>query len=273
MDTSGQRNRRGVFEDTLKEVLKNNIVFIAGLPKSGTTWFQNLLCEIPGYVMYTPLHVVNSGYTDFSLREDTFSQISIPNTVIKLHTRGTPENISILHRNKVKYCIMYRDMRDVALSWFFYVKNVNPGHSLHARLQSMEVDEGLLFFIENEDMEGDGVLPYFNWLNNWLKNRDPRESIVLTYEALRAKTKQELKRVTSFFDIVLSDAEIDGIVKAQDFKRLSGRNPGEGDDKNFVRKGIIGDWRNYFTDEHKKRFKARAGKFLIDLGYESDYDW
>ena len=39
------------------------------------------------------------------------------------------------------------------------------------------------------------------------------------------------------------------------------------------RKGIIGDWRNHFTEAHKRAFKNIAGQLLIDLGYEKNLDW
>jgi hypothetical protein len=40
------------------------------------------------------------------------------------------------------------------------------------------------------------------------------------------------------------------------------------------RKGIIGDWKNYFTEEIKKIFIERGGgDVLIELGYETDYNW
>ena len=39
------------------------------------------------------------------------------------------------------------------------------------------------------------------------------------------------------------------------------------------RKGVIGDWRNHFTDEHRRVFKDEAGKELVQLGYENDLDW
>ena len=35
----------------------------------------------------------------------------------------------------------------------------------------------------------------------------------------------------------------------------------------------IGQWKEYFTEKHKKEFKKEAGKLLIDLGYEEDFDW
>ncbi|MCK4582902.1 hypothetical protein KAU18_06255, partial [Candidatus Bathyarchaeota archaeon] len=34
-----------------------------------------------------------------------------------------------------------------------------------------------------------------------------------------------------------------------------------------------GRWRNEFTEEDKRLFKATAGDLLITLGYEEDNDW
>jgi len=39
------------------------------------------------------------------------------------------------------------------------------------------------------------------------------------------------------------------------------------------RKGIIRDWKNYFTREHKKLFKEVAGRLLIREGYEKNTKW
>ena len=39
------------------------------------------------------------------------------------------------------------------------------------------------------------------------------------------------------------------------------------------RKGTIGDWRNHFTEEHKRVFKEIAGDLLVELGYERDTNW
>jgi hypothetical protein len=39
------------------------------------------------------------------------------------------------------------------------------------------------------------------------------------------------------------------------------------------RKGIAGDWKNYFTPELKETYKESIGKFLIEFGYERDLSW
>jgi len=39
------------------------------------------------------------------------------------------------------------------------------------------------------------------------------------------------------------------------------------------RKGQAGDWRDYFTEAHRRAFNEVAGNILIKLGYESDTTW
>ena len=45
------------------------------------------------------------------------------------------------------------------------------------------------------------------------------------------------------------------------------------DNKNHWRKGIVGDWENYFTPRIKALFKEKAGEFLVRAGYEVNNDW
>jgi hypothetical protein len=39
------------------------------------------------------------------------------------------------------------------------------------------------------------------------------------------------------------------------------------------RSGKTGEWKKYFTDEHKQLFKDVAGDLLIRLGYEQSNAW
>jgi hypothetical protein len=63
-------------------------------------------------------------------------------------------------------------------------------------------------------------------------------------------------------------------IENQSFERLSGgRARGEEDMDSHYRKGIAGDWRNYFTDPVKDAFKERWGQLLVATGYERDLNW
>ena len=57
------------------------------------------------------------------------------------------------------------------------------------------------------------------------------------------------------------------------FKNKAGRNPGDENKLSFLRKGIAGDWKNYFSKEANQVFNKFAGKELIKLGYEIDDSW
>lgn len=64
------------------------------------------------------------------------------------------------------------------------------------------------------------------------------------------------------------------IVYENDFSALAGgRNAGEEDVRHHYRKGVTGDWKNHFREEHKRFFKERYGAVLIKLGYERDENW
>ncbi|WP_157054119.1 sulfotransferase domain-containing protein [Ruegeria sp. 6PALISEP08] len=56
-------------------------------------------------------------------------------------------------------------------------------------------------------------------------------------------------------------------------KKSKGRKRGEENAGHHYRKGVAGDWRNYFEDRHIDLFKERYNDCLLKLGYEEDEDW
>ena len=56
-------------------------------------------------------------------------------------------------------------------------------------------------------------------------------------------------------------------------KKAEGRKQGEEDVKSHYRKGVAGDWVNYFDEKHRRAFKEKYNDLLIKLGYETTSDW
>jgi Sulfotransferase domain len=70
-----------------------------------------------------------------------------------------------------------------------------------------------------------------------------------------------------------SERTVRRCVDAASFEKLAeGRERGQ-EAASFFRKGIAGDWKNVFTEQDKRDFKAVAGDLLVALGYEEDDDW
>jgi len=65
-----------------------------------------------------------------------------------------------------------------------------------------------------------------------------------------------------------------GIVHRHRFSaKAGGRKPGREDQGSHYRKGVAGDWRNHFTPEIEREFKARHGDLVVKMGYETDTNW
>lgn len=69
------------------------------------------------------------------------------------------------------------------------------------------------------------------------------------------------------------DPQVSYIIEDNWFINETGRAPGTEDVFAHQRKGIAGDWKNYFTSQIKDEFKKRFGNPLIQTGYENDTNW
>ena len=251
---------------------KHPLLFIAGLPKSGTSWMESMLASYPGYTTVMPPRAIayeqaHKGSHDFELPEDLFSQLQEARAVLKLHVHGSLHNVRLLREAGIPYVVMYRDLRDVAASHYFYVRRT-PWHPEYEDYSGLDVEAGLRHFART-------LLPDFvDWMCSWRENRDPEQSIELRYEDLLADTVGEFRRVASHFSLDISPSTIENIVEEHSFENMSGgRTQGEQDSDSFVRKGVAGDWKQHFTPDLKDRFEKHAGQVLTNFGYETDQSW
>jgi hypothetical protein len=94
------------------------------------------------------------------------------------------------------------------------------------------------------------------------------------YEDLLELPNEEVGRLARFLGADTSEKAVQQAVDSASFERLSkGRERGQEDTSSFYRKGVAGDWNNYFTERDKEIYKEEAGELLIRLGYERDLDW
>lgn len=250
----------------------HSTLFVAGLPKSGTSWLESMLASYPGYqhlvlpeaVRYELQH---GGSHDFELPNDTVERFEEALAVLKLHVHGSLHNARLLHEANVPYVVLYRDLRDVAVSHYYYVRRT-PWHPEYEEYANRSVEEGLLHF-------GRTLLPEFvDWIQAWRERQHSDLSIEIRYEDLLENTEREFRKVASHFGLDSSSATVQRIVAEHSFESMSnGRSRGQQDEGSFVRKGVSGDWENHFTSDLKNLYKEKAGDVLVEVGYEQDLGW
>lgn len=72
----------------------------------------------------------------------------------------------------------------------------------------------------------------------------------------------------------ITKERLEEVILANRFEKITGgRKPGVEDVLSHERKGIAGDWKNYFTVRVAKEFNRLYGDLLIKSGCEANHDW
>jgi hypothetical protein len=248
------------------------VLFVAGLPKSGTTWLEKMLSSYPGFhdvliPSVASYEFASGGSHDYDLPPEIFSRFKEMLVVTKMHVHGSPHNVRVLRAAGVRYVVLYRDLRDVAVSHIFYVRQT-PWHPEHPLYAGLSVEAGLQVFADRT------LLPFADWVRSWHNNADAEMSMLIRYEDMLANAQGVMTSVAEHFELNNSDKMISSIVTAHSFQQLSrGRTRGQMSSKSFFRRGVSGDWMRYFTPTLKETYKRRIGTFLIEFGYEHDLSW
>jgi len=229
----------------------DNDIFIAGYPKSGNTWMQNLIAG----ALYG---------IDTSLLPDKLTQEIVPDvhakkyykrfgdtTFFKTHELPEPHMKNVIH--------LVRDGRDVMASYYAMNKALNMSITL-----------------EDMILNGEGIFPS-KWhihTKEWLSNPFNAKVIIIKYEGLIEDAENELKKALDFFNIKRSDNIISQSVNGNTFNEMQRKEKEHGWyntnwDKNekFIRKGKIGSYKTEIPPELIKAFEKEAFKELEKFKY------
>jgi hypothetical protein len=248
---------------------RRRILFIAGLPKSGTTWLERMVASYPGFGELlipdvTAYELATGGSNDYELPDDFFARFDRMLVVTKMHVHGSPHNVRLLRQAGVRHAVLFRDLRDVAVSHCYYVRNTpwHPEHPVYARLS---VEEGLAAFARR-------TLPaWADWVRSWHAHLDGELGMIVRYEELLADAVGVMTALAEHFELDSSPQTVVPIVEQHRFERLAaGRRRGEERASSFFRKGVAGDWKNHFTPKLTELYTRLLGDFLVEFGYEKD---
>ncbi len=274
-----------------------------GHHKCGTQWVQGILREVAQEMGWLYGHAHNEEIFNYDL-EDFLKERKID---IFSYTNAKYQYLKDFKDFKGFHLI--RDPRDIVVSAYYShlyshpVDNYDELKKEREILQKMSKDEGLI-----QEMEFNQTV--FEDMEKWNYNqdhvmeikledlsRDPYGSFVdifrflgivsesrPTYQerwnhllAITSRTTQKKLFSNPIIDISLKKIPYEialGIIYENRFqKKTKGRTIGEEDVKSHYRKGVAGDWKNHFNEDHINFFKDKYGQLLITLGYEKDENW
>ena len=116
------------------------------------------------------------------------------------------------------------------------------------------------------------------WISLWKEPIEAydriKDGLIIRYESMKENQATVLGDVFRHLECGFSQDVVDGCIQRATFEKMSGRKVGDdAEPLAKARKGISGDWKNYFTRKDGQIFDELAGDLLIDLGYEKDRSW
>lgn len=228
---------------------------VSEFPKSGGTWLCQMLSDASGIDF--PRH------------------------------RFLPYRRCIVHSHQLPRAIdrglyVVRDGRDIMVSAYHHFLIDHPSKPQHL----LRHWQGLMGDVDYGDVRAH--LPRFieiffekyqvggrvmNWAQHTRLISDSFNFKPIRYEDMLKDARAELTAALAHLDMDISADAIDRAVQNNSFKKKSGRAAGVEDKSSFLRKGIAGDWQNYFDKKACLTFDQLAGDMLVQLGYEPDHSW
>ena len=233
------------------QVKNHQSYFVSEFPKSGGTWFCQMLSDLV--------------------------EVPFPRNQFIRSRSYIMHSHLLIHEKLLNPIVVIRDGRDVMISAYYHFLIPNdhcPDHEqrkwrhLIRNNEIGNVRRNLFQFIKVFHQKYRAGGQNITWQEHTLKSTD-QSCLIVKYEDLLKDTKKELIRTTEYLNISSSDTLIDSTISKYSFETLKKQNP----NSNFLRKGIKGDWENYFTRESGKLFQELGGTALSKFGYTSDSFW
>ncbi|WP_431157045.1 sulfotransferase domain-containing protein [Winogradskyella poriferorum] len=254
---------RLIFVNTLSPI--NNSIVLVEYPKSGGTWLGQLI----------------SSYFNISFPRNRFPSVR------RILYHGHYKPIFNIKKNK-HIVLLVRDGRDVMVSLYHHQLLWNDKNRLHPKdviyhrknvpFDDFEnVKKNMKDFIRYTFTANPSKLKHFtyqgNWRdfnNSWLNVKENSNNIYLIkYEDLLKDTDKAMSSILiDFFKVErINKNELEGIINKYSFENQANRKKGEESKSSFLRKGVSGDWKNYFDEDAEKEFLRYSADTMKKLGY------
>lgn len=293
MDLSQYKDVDGVWAHTVlpEEHLRSAMrykprpgdTFVVSYPKTGSIWTAHMVCNI-----LTRAHIPEN-IADLMLMAP-FMEL----TGAEVATRASRTGPILTHlplkflsfSDEAKYIYVTRNPYDCCVSSFYFYKGLTP------KTSDASFEQCVKLFVSGKTIYGD----YFDHLLPWYNIRHKPNVLFLTYEEMKRGTAHNVLKIADFLGeehgkALRGDASllrrivdacsvqamkhslryslrdrVKALVDLPPEKALQSagilaeflkrKMPEMHEGAGFVRKGVVGDWRNHFSTEHIAAMKA-----------------
>ena len=260
-------------------------VWIASYPKTGTTWTQHIVRLIRNNGEEESVKISNAvpwleatagvRKNIESIDVDAFCGEVGPEDMPRPRAFMTHFPYDLLpcgppHMTPCKYIYTSRNPKDVVVSMYCMLKT-GYFHDLDWDTYCGRFCSGQVYFGS-----------YFDHLLSWWVHRDDKNVLFLKYEDMKKDLRKTVNQIASFMGAEISSEVLSQIADLASFKRMKENDKvnyswdkayvNENGDHTFLRKGVVGDWKNFFSAQQSAKIDEICAEKFKDTGLEFDYD-
>ena len=244
-------------------------VFLITYPKSATTWLSAIVRSIakPNDFFEGPL----MGETGPLFEVADHKKLEAAPSPRYLVTHLQPTLMPYSSENGVQYIYLARNPRDVVVSYYHFMRQTKIFNF------DGNWDEFVGYFMKGDLPYGS----YFDHVLQWWSRKDNDNVLFLKYEDLKKDLKSQVKVIAEFIGFNFSDEQSEAVAEQCTFQAMKSKYnqslPSHGLSKMFktdshLRKGIVGDWKNHFSDEQLEEFNQLYKSRMDGSGLEFEFE-
>jgi len=282
--------------------VKDDDVWISSFPKCGTTWTQEMVWCIMNDLDFKAAKetILENRVPFFELRpiteeisaaeltnqadtewiDDTIGMVENLKSprIIKTHLSWQMLPQTLLSNKNAKIIYVTRNPRDACVSYHNHWKILEGYHG------------GFEAFAESfiSDIAG-YYSPFIHHVLEYWSMRH-RDVCFITYEEMKNDLASVIRKFSAFLTRPVAEEKISSLVDHLSFDKmkknksvnkqefveasqvnLANKNPNKEENLVFMRKGQVGDWKNYFTPELENKFEEWERKWLKDSDLTFQY--
>ncbi len=261
----------GFVTEEIVEDLKNfklyaDDIWIVTFPKCGTTWTQQIVRLIINKGIQSDIKVTDAvPWLEGGNIFGDLDEMPRPRA-FKSHFSYDLLPCGPAHTTPCRYIYVIRNPKDAAVSGYCHLKKVYR--------PDIEWDMFFEQFFKGDGLYGD----FFEHLLSWLPHKDDKNVFFVKYEDMKKDLAKAVSQMASFLDISLSGDEVIKIADLCSIEKMRKDDTAnmswikefcnEDGAPTFVRKGLVGDWKNYFSPEQSAKMDALYAEKLKGTGFE-----